>query len=251
MAAGNDAYYEQFVVLYKTNDDGNQFSHIAQSLFISLSARVHVCNLNLHQNITYLQPVLYVKAELWHHKTRKKANLFHLSRHTNCTHSFMAGDIIDRVHHWLIHSHWADQSHSLVAAGGPASLHFMNEDFPDGRGGAGWMNGEGGRKERSEGMEEGWWWWGRVDKTNGGRMKRGGDESHLWPRALRSTFYSGHALLCVCVCAWWHVQVVSLLRSDTLKTVKWCGHLAITEQATGRDELQCVNHQWKKTITRW
>lgn len=41
-----------------------------------------------------------------------------------------------------------------------------------------------------------------VERRKWGRegIKLGGDESHLWPRSLRSTFHSGHALLGACVC---------------------------------------------------
>ena len=77
------------------------------------------------------------------------------------------------------------------------------------------LNEQGWRKRR-EGIGDGGG--GRKE----GRMKQGGDESHLWPRSLRSTFYSGHALLCVCVCVWWYVEVVSLLRANrTHLTAKW------------------------------
>lgn len=67
----------------------------------------------------------------------------------------LAGDIIASVPHRPVLSHRADQSRPPVTAGWPASLHFMNEGFPDRGGGAGGMNGDGGREERNGGMEEG------------------------------------------------------------------------------------------------
>lgn len=88
-------------------------------------------------------------------KVEKLHLLFYFILHTSALRALISGDITSSIPHWLMLTHRADQSHPLVTAGCPTSLHFMNEDFSDGGGGAGRMNGEGGREERSEGMEEG------------------------------------------------------------------------------------------------
>lgn len=122
-------------------------------------------------------------------------------------------------------------THTVVAPPSPTTL-WMKTPSIEGEGLHEWTGEEKGRKEerdwRKDGEEEG-------GGQEGGRMKQDGNESHLWPRSLRSTFHSGHALLCVSVCVWWHVRVVIAPTANQthFKQLNGFGSTAMTERAGG------------------